>query len=116
MFSHYTVDCLTRQAESSYLIVRYEKRSHTKIKGGLYMCNNNFDFNSDFGFRNSSRCGCNCGCGRNSWNRCNDFDSHCDNNALLEAEFVARQALRRRQRENRCAREFVRCMRNARCE
>ncbi len=82
------------------------------------MCNNNFDYNSDFGFRNSGRCGCGCGCGcgRNNWNQCNDFNNQCDNNALLEAEFIARQALRRRQRENRCAREFIRCMRNARCE
>ena len=32
-----------------------------------------------------------------------------------EAECVARAALRRRNRENRCAREFVRCMKNARC-
>ena len=34
---------------------------------------------------------------------------------LYEAECVARAALRRRNRENRCAREFVRCMKNARC-
>lgn len=68
---------------------------------------NNYDFDNT----RCSRCGCN-----QSWGFSDFDDFRCnDNTALLEAEFVARNALRRRQRENRCAREFVRCMRNARC-
>ena len=65
-------------------------------------CGNGTNFLNGFG------CGCNSGCG------CNN-DYYNDNAALYEAECVARAALRRRNRENRCAREFVRCMKNARC-
>ena len=70
---------------------------------------NNCGCNREFGFNE--------GCGRTEWNRgcgCNN-DYYNDNAALYEAECVARAALRRRNRENRCAREFVRCMKNARC-
>ena len=78
------------------------------------MCNN-CGCNREFGFNEVHSCGCgrsdwnnNCGCGCN-----NDFNN--DSAALYEAELIARAALRRRCRENRCAREFVRCMKNARC-
>lgn len=65
------------------------------------------DFDWDDSWNRSNRSGCGCGCGFN--------DDSNDSSALFEAECVARAALRRRSRENRCAREFVRCMRNARC-
>ena len=68
-------------------------------------CNREFDDSYDFG------------CNKASWNNscgCNN-DYYNDNAALYEAECIARAALRRRSRENRCAREFVRCMKNARC-
>lgn len=48
-----------------------------------------------------------------------DRNRRCDDdygtNALNEAERVARSTMRQHCRENRCARQFVRCMRNARC-
>ena len=72
---------------------------------------NNYGCNREFGFNDG------CGYNRSEWNSgcgCNN-DYYNDNAALYEAECVARAALRRRNRENRCAREFVRCMKNARC-
>ena len=74
-------------------------------KEEIYMCNrcecNAYDFNDyDFDRFDSDR---NC--------RCDDYGT----NALNEAERVARSTMRQHCRENRCARQFVRCMRNARC-
>ena len=66
-------------------------------------CNNNFNdgrFGCGSNWNNSWGCGCNN----------NEFF---DNSALFEAERIAHEALRRRARENRCAREFCRCMRSA---
>ena len=72
---------------------------------------NNCGCNREFGFNDG------CGYNRSEWNSgcgCNN-DYYNDNAALYEAECVARAALRRRNRETRCARAFVRCMKNARC-
>ena len=56
-------------------------------------CNREFGFNDGWG---NNRSDWNSGCG------CNN-DYYNDNAALYEAECVARAALRRRNRENRCA-------------
>lgn len=66
---------------------------------------------------------CNCGCNSN-FQRCNCFDGRngcgcgCNNSfdydPFREVERIARQERRHRCCEDRCAREFIRCMR--RCE
>ena len=77
--------------------------------GNIYMCN---------------RCGCNdyvfygfsdYDFDRFDWDRGYSCYDDYGRNALNEAERIARFAMRRDCRENRCARQFVRCMRNARC-
>lgn len=61
----------------------------------------------------------NCNCNR-GWDEC---ENRCGNNwnnfncdPFEEVERIARRARNRRCREDRCARQFVRCMRAAECE
>ena len=56
----------------------------------------------------SCNCNCNCNCGCN--NGCGD--SGYDDRAFEEAQRIINQVARRRGRENRCARQFVCCMRS----
>lgn len=58
------------------------------------MCNNN------------ARCGCN-------WEnrRYENYECGCGCNPFIEAERLAHQAALRRNREDRCARQFCQCMR-----
>ena len=71
-----------------------------------------------------NRCGCNdyvfygfsdYDFDRFDWDRGYSCYDDYGRNALSEAERIARFAIRRDCRENRCARQFVRCMRKARC-
>lgn len=62
-------------------------------------CNSNW--------QNSSRCGC-----MNTYNRCgchNNWQAT-DDRAWMEAERMMREIEMRRCQENRCARQFVRCL------
>lgn len=74
----------------------------------VYLNNDGLEYN-DFdnrGFEGRGRKGCSCnynhGCG----------DSGYDDRAFEEAQRIINQVERRRGRENRCARQFVRCMRS----
>lgn len=72
------------------------------------MCRSN-NCNCNRGWEEEGRCGerfDNC----NNWNRFNECDP------FEEVERIARRARNRRCREDRCARQFVRCMRAADCE
>lgn len=65
--------------------------------------------------RRGNSCGCGCGCGNNwdydnNWN--NDFNGVYDDRAFAEANRILRRVDCRREKENRCARQFVCCMRN----
>lgn len=71
----------------------------------------------------SNNCNCNetdvlyeGGCG-NSYRSCNPCHNEYYNDVAVfeDVERLAREAIRRRCREDYCARQFCRCMRNARC-
>lgn len=62
-------------------------------------------------------CNCNRGWDDGFENRCggrNEFYNECD--PFEEVERIARRVRNRRCREDRCARQFCRCMRAAECE
>lgn len=50
----------------------------------------------------------NCNCHCNSQVNC-----HCDDALFKEVEKIAKQVENRRMKENRCARQFINCMRQA---
>lgn len=63
-----------------------------------------------------NQCNCHnnngCGCGDNRWgNGCNHSQNR-RQDPFCEVENIARRVQRRRMQENRCANEFIRCMRN----
>lgn len=76
----------------------------------VYLNNDGLEYN-DFdnrGFEGRGRKGCSCSCNYN--HGCGD--SGYDDRAFEEAQRIINQVERRRGRENRCARQFVRCMRS----
>ena len=74
----------------------------------------------------SNQCGCNrcqrCSCANESRNSCSSaVNNGCgcnaayDETAMWEAECMAHEIEMRRNRENQCARQFTRCIKNTRC-
>lgn len=71
---------------------------------------------------NRCNCGCGsnrmwggCGCGTNRYGYEYGCNNSCGDSAWYEAERLMRRAEMRRCREDRCAREFIRCMKNTHC-
>ena len=80
------------------------------------MCNRCNECNHVYVNSRSRRSGCGCGCSHscnscdNNWNH--DFDGQYDDEAFAEATRIIQRVDCRREKENRCARQFVCCMRN----
>lgn len=62
-------------------------------------------------------CNSNCGCGREGYEGqefrggCREEYNYCGENDFADVARIAREVMYRRQGENRCARQFVNCMR-----